>query len=416
MNPKAPPGRTRPGTPKCCGTPKFCGIPKFWGTPKSWGTPLGAALGVFVTLSFALGLLGGPLRPTRDPKPDRAAPCRPVSHIVFLKTHKTGGSSVVNLLSRYGESRQLRFALPQRYQFRYPEPFRAESVRGFRPGERFDIICHHMRFSPAEVQRVMPNDSFYFSIVRDPGTQGASAFSYFRAAAAAFRCAPSLDAFLAAPRRFFGPGGRGAGLARNPQWFDFGLPAPAAAAEVPALLARLERRFPLVLLAERFDESLVLLRHRLCWPRAAVDVFAHNARGGAAAPTAAQRRRLRAWNALDWALYSHFNRSFWRHVERFGAARLQEEAAELRRRRRRLQERCLRGAGPVPAAAIAEPRLRPFQPPGAEHAVLGFALRPGLPPAERRRCGRMALPELPYTDLLARRQFGNGNGTEWDDF
>ncbi|XP_068033874.1 galactose-3-O-sulfotransferase 4-like [Anomalospiza imberbis] len=372
-------------------------------------SPLGAALGVCVTLGFTLGLLGGPFR--RRPAP--APACRPRSHVVFLKTHKTGGSSVVNLLSRYGESRQLRFALPHRYQFGYPAPFRAERVRGFRPGGRkFDVICHHMRFHLPEVQRVMPNDSFYFSIVRDPGTQGASAFSYFRAAAPAFRRAPSLDAFLASPWRFFRPGQRGNHYARNPQWFDFGLPEPARPAEIPALLARLERVFPLVLLAERFDESLVLLRHRLCWPRAAVDLFRHNARGAPAAVTAAQRRRLRAWNALDWALYSHFNRSFWRQAERFGAERLRREAAELRRRRRRLEERCLRGGGPVPAGAIADGRLRPFQPPGAADAVLGFALRPGLPPDERRLCGRLALPELPYKDLLERRQFGNASAAE----
>ncbi|NXL78008.1 G3ST4 sulfotransferase, partial [Leptocoma aspasia] len=231
--------------------------------------------------------------------PRRAAPappCRPRSHVVFLKTHKTGGSSLVNILSRYGESRQLRFALPHRYQFGYPSPFRAERVRGFSPGGRkFDIICHHMRFHLAQVQRVMPNDSFYFSIVRDPGTLGASAFSYFRAAAPAFRNSPSLDAFLAAPSRFFRPGRRGNHYARNLQWFDFGLPEPAAPGQVAALLQRLERVFPLVLLAERFDESLVLLRHRLCWPPGAVDAFPHNARAAPRAVTAEQRRRLRAW-------------------------------------------------------------------------------------------------------------------------
>ncbi|NWT63311.1 G3ST4 sulfotransferase, partial [Erythrocercus mccallii] len=186
---------------------------------------------------------------------------RPRSHVVFLKTHKTGGSSLVNLLSRHGESRQLRFALPlpRRYQFGYPSPFRAERVRGFRPGgPKFDLLCHHMRFHLPEVQRVMPNDSFYFSIVRDPGALAESAFSYFRAAAPAFRASPSLDAFAASPGRFFRAGQRGNHYARNLQWFDFGLPEPSEPAEIPKLLAGLERVFPLVLLAERFDEGLVL--------------------------------------------------------------------------------------------------------------------------------------------------------------
>ncbi|NXU60501.1 G3ST1 sulfotransferase, partial [Horornis vulcanius] len=130
-------------------------------------------------------------------------------------------------------------------------------------------------------------------------------------------------------------------------------------------------------------------------------------RGRAPEASPEQRRRLRAWNALDWALYEHFNRSFWRQARSFGLEELRKEAAELRRRREELARECLSGGGPVPAGDIPEGSLRPFQPPGGD-GILGFALRPGLGERQRRRCGRMALPELPYTDLLRRLQFGNG--------
>ncbi|NWW84316.1 G3ST4 sulfotransferase, partial [Rhynochetos jubatus] len=121
-----------------------------------------------------------------------------------------------------------------------------------------------------------------------------------------------------------------------------------------------------------------------------------------------QAARLRAWNALDWALYSHLNRSFWRRAEAFGASRLREEVSRLRLRRDALARRCLRGGGPLPARAISDLRLRPFQPPGRAQ-ILGYALRPGLAPAERERCARLATPELQYKDILDRRQFGGGN-------
>ncbi|NXS86065.1 G3ST2 sulfotransferase, partial [Erpornis zantholeuca] len=181
-----------------------------------------------------------------------------------------------------------------------------------------------------QVQKVMPNDSFYFSIVRDPGTLGPSAFSYFRAAAPAFRRSPNLDAFLASPSRFFRPGILGNHYARNLQWFDFGLPEPAEPAMIPKILEKLERIFPLVLLAENFDESLVLLRHSLCWPRDSMDTFAHNSRDSPQKLSPEQIRLSRAWNSLDWALYSHLNRSFWRKAEKFGMQRLREEVARLR--------------------------------------------------------------------------------------
>ncbi|NXT97121.1 G3ST4 sulfotransferase, partial [Buphagus erythrorhynchus] len=123
-----------------------------------------------------------------------------------------------------------------------------------------------------------------------------------------------------------------------------------------------------------------------------------------------QIRRLRAWNSLDWALYSHFNRSFWRQAERFGLRRLRSEVAEIRRRRQVLAGKCLKGGGPVPAQAIPDGNLRPFQPPGGGK-ILGFALKEGLEGEERELCGRLAMPELPYKDLLERRQFGPKNGT-----
>ncbi|XP_027563214.1 galactose-3-O-sulfotransferase 4-like, partial [Neopelma chrysocephalum] len=262
------------------------------------------------------------------------------------------------------------------------------------------------------VQKVMPNDSFYFSIVRDPATLGESSFSYFRAAAPAFRNSPSLDAFLAHPTLFYRPGIRGNHYARNLQWFDFGLPDdPKDSREIRESLEKLDRTFSLVLLAENFDESLVLLREALCWPEESVDTFAHNSRphpkeSPGISPSQAQR--LRAWNRLDWELYSHLNRTFWERAESFGIPRLRREVRRLRERRERLARRCLRGGGPIPAKAIPDGRLRPFQPPGGGN-ILGFSVRAGLDPEERERCVRMATPELQYKDLLDRRQFGGRN-------
>lgn len=373
----------------------------------------GAALGVCVAVGFVLQLLGGPL--WRSPPAAPQPPCRPRTHLVFLKTHKTGGSSVVNLLHRFGEGRGLRFALPHRYQFGYPEMFRAERVKGYKAGgPPFDIICHHMRFNASEVRRVMPADSFYFSIARDPATAAESAFSYYRAAVPAFRRAPSRSAFLLSPSLYYRPDVRGNHYARNLMWFDFGLPdvSPSNATAVAAAIGALERVFALVLLAEHFDESLVLLRHALCWPRDAVVAFAHNGRPeGSVRPLSRwETERLREWNALDWALYAHFNRSFWTKVAEFGPRRMREEVERLRRRREAMARRCLRGGGPLPAPSIPDGKLRPFQPGRGAAAVLGYALRADLGPADRERCERMATPELQYKDRLERKQFG-GNGT-----
>ena len=84
--------------------------------------------------------------------------CSPKSHIVFLKTHKTASSSILNILYRYGESRNLTFALPlkKHSQLFYPHFFSPRFVEGVSSGRvrGFHIMCNHMRFRKSEVSFV----------------------------------------------------------------------------------------------------------------------------------------------------------------------------------------------------------------------------------------------------------------------
>lgn len=89
--------------------------------------------------------------------PDAQGPslgsCQPHTHIMFLKTHKTASSTVLNMLYRFGEERDLHFALPLGYQLGYPLTFNAHRVKGYR-GPRvveFHIMGNHMRFHKTEV-------------------------------------------------------------------------------------------------------------------------------------------------------------------------------------------------------------------------------------------------------------------------
>ncbi|ELW56494.1 Galactose-3-O-sulfotransferase 4 [Tupaia chinensis] len=457
---------------------------RLWG-PRS----LGLALGVFMTIGFALQFLGGSFRkrlPRLQPQvPSRrpAVPsCPPQQRLVFLKTHKSGSSSVLSLLHRYGDLHGLRFALPARYQFGYPRLFQASRVKGYHPqggGTQppFHILCHHMRFHLKEVLQVMPSDSFFFSIVRDPAALARSAFSYYKSTSSAFRKAPSLAAFLANPRAFYRPGARGDHYARNLLWFDFGLPFPpevrtkrgtlhpprdpnspqlhvlppgagprAQTLDPSALfhplstathghsqiaspvsldlgsssfiqwgLAWLDSIFDLVLVAEYFDESLVLLADALCWGLDDVVGFVHNAQaggqqglsavsnGGLTAENQQLTARARAWNHLDWALYVHFNRSLWARIEQYGQSRLDSAVAQLRARREALAKRCLVGGEALDPKFITDRRFRPFQFGSAK--VLGYRLRSGLSPQDQEECERLATPELQYKDKLDAKQF-----------
>lgn len=81
--------------------------------------------------------------------------CQPKSHIFFLKTHKTASSTILNILYRYGESRNFTFALPlnKHSQLFYPYFFASHFVEGVssRSVKEFNIMCNHMRFRKSEV-------------------------------------------------------------------------------------------------------------------------------------------------------------------------------------------------------------------------------------------------------------------------
>lgn len=81
--------------------------------------------------------------------------CLPKTHVVFLKTHKTASSTILNILYRYGESRNLTFALPlnKHSQLFYPFLFASHFVEGVssRSVREFHIMCNHMRFRKSEV-------------------------------------------------------------------------------------------------------------------------------------------------------------------------------------------------------------------------------------------------------------------------
>ncbi|KAM9312687.1 galactose-3-O-sulfotransferase 4-like [Gastrophryne carolinensis] len=337
--------------------------------------------------------------------------CQPKRHIMFLKTHKTAGSTILNLLHRYGDKHRLIFALPFKYQFSYPNLFHSRRVKGFDLSNRpeYDILCHHMRFHLPEVRKVVPADSFYFTILRDPATMAESSFSYYRSVSSAFKKSPSFKAFISHPSYYYKPRERSNHYARNLLWFDLGFNPNAPFTELfaKAGVRAVEDKFKLVLLAEYFDESMILLKEELCWELDDVVTFKLNSRKSSKQLLPEEVEKLRAWNSLDWYLYTHFNQTFWEKVEQFGKEKMNNEVRRLRERRQQLAELCLEDLQPVGAEHIKEKAIKPFQ--FGQEKILGWEIRKDLEPSVRKSCVRMVTPELQYKDLLDARQFPPGS-------
>ncbi|XP_051682471.2 galactosylceramide sulfotransferase isoform X1 [Oryctolagus cuniculus] len=355
-----------------------------------------------------------PAWPPREPEPPTAPPpagsasngsggCRPRRDIVFMKTHKTASSTLLNILFRFGQKHGLRFAFPNgRNDFDYPAFFARSLVQDYRPGACFNIICNHMRFHYDEVRGLVPPNATFITVLRDPARLFESSFHYFGPVVPLtwkLSGGDKLAEFLRDPERYYDPGGYNAHYLRNLLFFDLGYDSSLdpRSPQVQEHILEVERRFHLVLLQEYFDESLVLLKELLCWELEDVLYFKLNARRDSPVPRLSGElyRRATAWNMLDARLYRHFNASFWRKVEAFGRERMAREVAALRCANERMRRICIDGGQPVDAAAIQDEAMQPWQPLGAK-SILGYNLKKSIGPRHAQLCRRMLTPEIQY--------------------
>ncbi|XP_028317940.1 galactosylceramide sulfotransferase [Gouania willdenowi] len=333
--------------------------------------------------------------------------CSPKMNIMFMKTHKTASSTILNILFRFGEKHKLKFALPDgRNDFFYPSPFLCSQVKDYQPGQCFNVVCNHMRFDHHEVSKLLPPDSVYFTILRNPVDLFESSFHYYR------RAIPltwkiggenKLLEFLNNPLNFYSPQAYNSFYLRNLLNFDFGFDNNLEAddAHVTTNIQYLSKRFDLVLIAEYFEESLILLKDLLCWTWEDVLYFKQNSRERSSVSKLSPEMRNKAaqWNGADWRLYQHFNSTFWARVEAYGRDRMEKEVNLLRRGNARMKDICIEGEGAVKAQKIQDRRFMPWQPLG-ESSIMGYNLKTNVEPKNKAMCEKLLTPEIQYLSDL----------------
>ncbi|KAH9502255.1 Galactose-3-O-sulfotransferase 2 [Bulinus truncatus] len=113
--------------------------------------------------------------------------CRPVTNIAFIKTHKTGSSTMTNILMRFGLANNLNFALPNAKLFSkgFNHLSQAGEVvnRGFvyplPEGQEYNILMHHSVYNQTFLRELMPKNTVYITILREPFSQMMSSYEYY---------------------------------------------------------------------------------------------------------------------------------------------------------------------------------------------------------------------------------------------
>ncbi|KAF2347746.1 Galactose-3-O-sulfotransferase, partial [Trinorchestia longiramus] len=265
---------------------------------------------------------------------------------MFLKTHKCASSSVQNMFLRYGISHNLTFALSAAGNYLgNPRPFMAGMVNKelLPPDGVVDLFAVHTRLNPSEHRKILHPDTVFVTVVRDPALLFESLYNYFRLSK--HFNGSQLEEFLNFPLKTqMELRKRGGRFGHDMMLFDMGtdVQADMTVVDIRRAIDNADEIFDLVLIAEKMDESLILLKKLLCWDYQDLVFFSKNARREdmKSDMSVSALQRMRELNSGDALLYDHFLAQHDQMVLRYGTQKMADEVATLRALREEMFEYC----------------------------------------------------------------------------
>jgi len=238
--------------------------------------------------------------------------CSPIKSISFAKTHKTGSSTVQNIFLRYGWENNLTFVLPEKrtWMFGFKTQFSAVDAHTYPSWNKkniFDMFIFHSIWNYKEVKKLVPKGPV-ITILRDPVDLFESGYVYMGLSKYynmdINKFAKSKILMKSAERKAT------AVFGKNQLLWDLGL-NPALMTRKEAVMAKIKEwnhEFDLVMIAEQFDESMLLLQNQLCWEVSDMTYLRLNERvpGAKTKMTEETRSVLRKWLWADYLVYDHF--------------------------------------------------------------------------------------------------------------
>lgn len=243
---------------------------------------------------------------------------------MFLKVHKTGSSTIANILQRFGYFRGLNFALPKKTPGQIRYNYFGEVGETLNPdhiipsnsdSKKYNILYNHVIFSWKPFLKTFPkNSAIYVTMLRDPVHQFISALSFFLHENILHAARENITTYLENPGAFEPQGSPYLSFTNNRQTLDLGL-KPSKVRDrnyVNKYVTVLDKLFDLVLIMEYFDESLILLKRRMCWTfkdilymRKHVAYQSFDFR-----LDTKDMILLRNWSLADHIIYDHYYRKF----------------------------------------------------------------------------------------------------------
>ena len=111
---------------------------------------------------------------------------------------------------------------------------------------------------------------------------------------------------------------------------------------VEKMIQQIDNEFHLILIAEKMEESLILLKNLLCWNLEDVRYFKLNERNETSKSllTPETRKRLKKWLWADYKLYDFFGKKLKVLIEAFGSQNMETQVSALKEANKKLKFDC----------------------------------------------------------------------------
>uniref|UniRef100_H2Y6X7 Sulfotransferase n=1 Tax=Ciona savignyi TaxID=51511 RepID=H2Y6X7_CIOSA len=189
---------------------------------------------------------------------------KPLTNVAFLKTHKTGSSTMSNIMLRFADTHNLTVGLPLKNHWElggYPAYIDKRLIDPVLP--KYNILGHHFRFNIDNLQQIMHADTRYITIIRAPKDNVESVFGFFQDQSPFNVWLEGVDAnstklrlqtFYDHPEKFYNKKTDWFFRARNHMFFDIGYDVSNSEdSYIDSKIQEMDNVFTLVLLTDYFD-------------------------------------------------------------------------------------------------------------------------------------------------------------------
>ena len=270
--------------------------------------------------------------------------CHPHHNVAFIKCMKCATETVGNILRRYALSNDLSVVLPVDKKIYLGWPFSIVES-DFRPSSRgYNMLIEHAVYNGSYMREVMNANTQFITIIREPLDMFFSTLHYFnvfniieiegprKGPVAVRNYLHNIQHYESLYKsheysklRYCIPDGFS--VTKNLLGHCLGMPLGFPDKDknitrdrnaVKKYIETLDSDFMLVMLMEYLDESLVLLKRMMCWQ--IKDIIYHSTNKGNYSHKRTDsfgpydKKLHQSWSSIDYQIYDHFNRTFWKKV------------------------------------------------------------------------------------------------------